>query len=83
MWKSANFWPILCPDGEKFCDFVRNVVYLPNDKQFFMSGRSVGSMFGNAGTLIVDDDICFNNACVIKRHYYIINFLYKNIFAGI
>lgn len=34
MWKSANFWPMFCPDGEKFCDFDKNVVYLPTDKQF-------------------------------------------------
>lgn len=46
MWKSANFWPIICPDGKKFCEFVKNV-YLPKDTQFFMSGRNVGSMFGN------------------------------------
>lgn len=44
MWKLASFWPILCQGGEKFCDFVKN---LPKDRQFFMSGRSVGSMFGN------------------------------------
>lgn len=47
MWKSANFWPILCLNGNKFCDCLKIVVYLPSDKQFFMSGRSVGSMFGN------------------------------------
>lgn len=34
MWKSANFWPILCLNGDKFCDCVKNVVYLLSDKQF-------------------------------------------------
>lgn len=34
MWKSANCWPILCLNGDKFCDCVKNVVYLPSDKQF-------------------------------------------------
>lgn len=56
-----------------------------------MSGRSVGTMFGNNDlnfplwdcTLSVDDDICFNIACLISRQYYINNFVDTNIFAGI
>lgn len=34
MWNSANFWPIFCPDGEKICDFVKNVVYLTRPNNF-------------------------------------------------
>lgn len=32
MWKLVNCWLIFCLNGDKFCDCVKNVVYLFSDK---------------------------------------------------
>lgn len=37
-WDSASFWPLLCPDGTHFDQFVKGVVYLPTQKEFYTCG---------------------------------------------
>ncbi|MEW8544359.1 MAG: reverse transcriptase domain-containing protein [Candidatus Thiodiazotropha sp.] len=46
-WRSAPFWPILCPDGK----FIPNVIDwfdLPTSKEFYTRCKNGRGMFGNA-----------------------------------
>lgn len=46
-WKSAAFWPVLCPDGK----FISNVIDwfdLPTNKEFYTTCKNGKGMFGNA-----------------------------------
>lgn len=47
LWRSANFWPFLCPFGDRFIDQVVAYTYLPTNKTSFLPGRSKKSVFGN------------------------------------
>ena len=42
-WPSAAFWPIICPDGEKFADFILDMIELPQ-----MEGTIVPGKRGNS-----------------------------------
>ena len=42
LWKSASFWPYLCPSGE-----VVGTIYLPTNKGDFTPGKGKKSVFGN------------------------------------
>jgi hypothetical protein len=35
MWKSANYWLNICPDGVHFNTFIKSVIYLPTEKNLF------------------------------------------------
>ena len=39
MWKSAAFWPLLCPDGRHLAAFIHAWHSFPFCKEFFLSGR--------------------------------------------
>ena len=47
MWRSAPFWPIICPDGSSFADFVVDWVVLPNTADCFLPGVQEKSIFGS------------------------------------
>ena len=42
-WKSAPFWPLLCPDGSRYASFVVDFRVLP---ALTREGRSGGNLFG-------------------------------------
>ena len=44
-WLSAPFWPILCPDGKFFDDFIVGVVELPMIQHLFLPGLSGAALF--------------------------------------
>ena len=45
-WKSAPFWPVLCPNGSGFAEFVVDCLTLPNKPDLFLSGVQHHSAFG-------------------------------------
>ena len=45
-WPSAPFWPILCPMGSQFADFVKEVIELPLSEKLFLPSRSGAVLFG-------------------------------------
>ena len=47
LWRSASFWPFLCPDGVGFIENVVDFVYLPTNKAYYTPGRGKKSVFGN------------------------------------
>lgn len=47
LWKSASFWPFLCPSGDGFISQVIGFEYLPTNKEGFTSGKGRSSVFGN------------------------------------
>ena len=46
-WKSAPFWPILCPEGCGFAPFVTAWLMLPNEPFTFLPGVQRQSAFGS------------------------------------
>lgn len=46
-WKSARFWPFLCPDGNSFAFYVKEVVQLETAERFYTSSKSGQGIFGN------------------------------------
>ncbi|XP_076079152.1 uncharacterized protein LOC143049377 [Mytilus galloprovincialis] len=47
LWRSENYWPFLCPKGDRFIDQVLGFYYLPTNKANFLPGRGNKSVFGN------------------------------------
>ena len=47
MWKSASFWPMLCPAGDGFIKEVVGVSDLPTNKHNYIPGKGKKSVFGN------------------------------------
>ena len=43
-WESAPYWPVLCPDGEQFAEFVHGVVQLPHTHDLIVPGRLGASL---------------------------------------
>ena len=48
-WKSAYYWPIICPDGRHLADFVHEWCYVPFTPDLLLVGRS-GASIGDALT---------------------------------
>ena len=46
MWKSAQFWPLLCSDGVHLNSFVKDCLFLPNRPDLFVKGRAKNTLFG-------------------------------------
>ena len=46
LWKSANFWPMLCPNG-RFVSYIINWIDLPTNKQSYVSCKNGKGIFGN------------------------------------
>ena len=46
-WKSASFWPLICPDGTHLAPFVHKWVYIPFQRPTFIPGKS-GNDIGQA-----------------------------------
>ena len=45
MWQSAAFWPLLCPDGKNFGEFVENWCDLPLQDSLFLPGKYGETLF--------------------------------------
>ncbi len=45
-WCSAPFWPLVCPDGCSFADFVVGWMALPTDMSAFLPGIQKHAVFG-------------------------------------
>ena len=60
-WKSAPFWPLICPDGDLFAPFVASVYELPLSQRLFQCGRSGGVLFGGdtPNTPVLALRLCF------------------------
>ena len=43
-WRSAPFWPIICPDGQHFASFILDVVNLPNTGNLIVPGKQGASL---------------------------------------
>lgn len=48
LWKSASFWPMLCPRGEGFITQVKEYIFLPTEKEYYTAGKSRKVIFGNS-----------------------------------
>ena len=48
-WKSASFWPLLCPDGNHLAPFIHQWLYIPFQPTMFITGKS-GHNIGDALT---------------------------------
>ena len=48
-WKSASFWPLLCPDGCHLAPFVHQCIFMPFEPYMFISSKS-GNNTGDALT---------------------------------
>ncbi|XP_069109284.1 LOW QUALITY PROTEIN: uncharacterized protein [Argopecten irradians] len=42
MWRSASFWPFLCPSGDGFIPEVVGFIYLPTNKESYTPGFQAG-----------------------------------------
>ena len=47
MWKSAQFWPLLCNDSVHLNRFVREWLFLSRRSDLFLKGRAKKTLFGN------------------------------------
>lgn len=45
VWKSAAYWPMLCPDGTYWAEFVTGVSQLPQTPEVFLPGLRGASLF--------------------------------------
>ena len=45
LWKSAPFWPMLCPDGILLAEYVNEVLYLEYQEDLVMMGLSGSYLF--------------------------------------
>lgn len=45
VWKSAVFWPMLCPDGTHFAMFVKGAYQLPESAEDFLPGLRGANLF--------------------------------------
>ena len=52
-WKSAHFWPLLCPDGLHLAPFVHQYMFIPFHSCLFIPGISGG----NIGEALTSDSI--------------------------
>lgn len=50
-WKSARFWPIICPDGINFLPGVKASMFLKTDKQYYTPSKSGTGIFGTMDLL--------------------------------
>ena len=48
-WKSAPFWPLLCPDGNHLAPFIHQWMFFPFTYELFLPGKS-GNNIGEALT---------------------------------
>ena len=46
IWKSAQFWPLLCSDGVHLNSIVKDCLLLPNRPDLFVKGRAKNTLFG-------------------------------------
>ena len=46
LFHSAPFWPMICPDGERFASFIVDWMELPTFKEAYIS-CNCNSVFGN------------------------------------
>lgn len=46
LWRSASFWPYLCPSGDGFISEVVGVICLPTNKDLYFPGKGNKSIFG-------------------------------------
>jgi len=46
LWHPAPFWPMICPDGSRFANFIVDWMELPTFREAFIPG-SCNSVFGN------------------------------------
>ena len=42
-WTQRHWWPLLCPDGFHFADFVVDYVRLPREADLFVPGAGRGN----------------------------------------
>ena len=69
MWKSAQFWSLLCSDGVHLNSFVKDCLFLPNRPDLFVKGRAKNTLFGTKAlksrclAIRIDfaDDSCLSN----------------------
>jgi hypothetical protein len=47
MWKSASFWPMLCPAADGFIKEAVAVSELPINKHNYIPGKGKKTVFGN------------------------------------
>ena len=47
LWRSAYFWPRICPDGAHFSNFVHDRYILPHISNLFVRGKAKNCIFGN------------------------------------
>ena len=69
VWKSASFWPALCPNGDKFIKEVIDFAYLPISRDHYVPGKSKNSLLGNSDLTfkIVALRIDYRNGRVIQH----------------
>lgn len=46
-WKSAPFWPLICPDGVHLAPFIHNWVCIPFQPTIFIPGKSGNNIGDN------------------------------------
>ena len=46
-WKSASYWPLLCPDGSHLAQFVHECMLIPYFEALFLHGKS-GNNIGDS-----------------------------------
>ena len=71
MWKSAQFWPILCSDGVHLNSFEKDCLFLQNRPDLFVKGRAKNTLFGTKAlksrclAIRIDfaDDSCPSTVC--------------------
>jgi len=45
-WKSASFWPLICDNSCDFSAFVKDVLFLPTNKDSYTPCRNGVGIFG-------------------------------------
>ena len=55
LWKSAPFWPLLCPDGRHFASFIHAYYIFPYEEGMLLpgcSGHNIGDSFASDSSLL-------------------------------
>lgn len=45
-WRSASFWPLICEHDGKFCTFVKDMIVLPSEKEYYVPCKNSVGIFG-------------------------------------
>ena len=77
LWHSAPFWPMICPDGERFASFIVDWMEIPTFKEASISGSCLKRVWKRK--LELQDD-CFKSPLPLSGIFLLYAFFWIGFF---